>query len=181
MMITKMMNTHLSVRRLLLTMTALLIFSVTTATAQNNNEEQVITTTADDDNSTSSNHCDNIVIGDFTFLLVSASDPFDEVSFMGFGSSLPGDFDLYLTDNAWNGETFATTEGVVMLTTPPEGIPAGIVIGVGPAADVYQYGRDWQSVQGVFALSTEGEQVFLYCLNSQDMPRPLAAISYNGP
>jgi hypothetical protein len=118
-------------------------------------------------------------LGEFLFLLVSASDPFDEVSFFGF-EDLPGNLNLYLTDNAWNGNAFESNEGVMSLTTPSEGIPAGTTIGLGPSDTAYQYGKDWVSAQGVFALSTEGEQVFLYCLNQQQKPRPIAAISYNG-
>lgn len=137
----------------------------------------------DDDTPTATplanNDCDNLNLGDFTFLLVSASDPFDEISFFGF-DSLPGNLDLYLTDNAWNGESFETTEGILQLTTPPEGIPAGSTVGVGPAADVYQFGHQWTTVQGAFALSTHGDQVFLYCMASNNQPRPIAAISYNG-
>jgi hypothetical protein len=126
------------------------------------------------------NECDNITLGEFTFLLVSASDPFDEVSFFGF-EDLPGNMNLYLTDDAWNGDSFETAEGVMQLTTPPGGIPAGTPVGLGPADATYYYGKNWTSARGVFALSTEGEQVFLYCLNGQQQPRPIAAISYNGP
>ncbi len=126
------------------------------------------------------NDCDNITLGDFTFLLVSSSDPFDEISIFGF-EDLPGNLTLYLTDNAWDGQKFRTNEGVLQLTTPPEGIPAGVAIGVGPSDTVYQYANDWQSAQGTFSLSTEGEQVFLYCLSAYQTARPIAAISYNGP
>lgn len=134
----------------------------------------------DTNTTTFQNACDNITLGEFTFLLVSSSDPFDEVSFFGF-EDLPPNLDLYLTDNAWTGTAFQIDEGVMKLTTPPEGIPAATTVGLGPSDTAYQYGKDWQSVQGVFSLSTEGEQVFLYCLNSSSQPRPIAAISYNGP
>lgn len=134
------------------------------------------------------NDCDQLQLGDYVFLLVSSFDPFDEVSFFGF-ENLPGNLSLYLTDNAWTGgdadgggsSAFATNEGVLELKTPPEGIPAGTTVGVGPNEQTYLFGRDWVTVQGSFSLTPDGEQVFLYCLSSNQQPRPLAAISYNGP
>ncbi|KAG7369396.1 hypothetical protein IV203_032139 [Nitzschia inconspicua] len=157
-----------------------LILLVASSIYAQDDEMDVTATPTPSSTISSLNDCDNLTIGEFTFLLVSSSDPFDEISFFGF-QDLPGNLNLYLTDNAWTGDSFATAEGVMMLTTPPEGIPAGITVGLGPAETVYQYGRSWQSVQGVFALSTEGEQVFLYCLDGSNQPRPIAAISYNGP
>jgi hypothetical protein len=156
--------------------TAALLFPLLT-TAQDT--PSVSPTTVDANATNDTNDCDTLVIGDFTFLLVSSSDPFDELSFFGF-DSFPPSLDLYLTDNAWNGNSFQTTEGVLQLTTPPQGIPAGVTVGVGPASDVYQFGDQWNTVQGAFALSQEGDQVFLYCISSDSKPRPIAAISYHG-
>lgn len=130
------------------------------------------------------NDCDNITIGNIYFIFVSSVDP-DEVSLFGF-EDLPGNLDLYVTDNAWNGDSFETNEGILKLTTPPDrGIPAGVPFGVGPNGDAnggaYEFGTNWTSVQGVFSLSTDGEQVFLFCIGADKSARPLAAISYNGP
>lgn len=126
------------------------------------------------------NACDNITIGNFYFLSVNSIDSASEVSIFGF-EDLPPDLDLYLTDNAWTGESFATDEGIMVLTTPPQGIPAGMAFGLGPSTTAYQYGQDWMNAQGVFSLSTEGDQVFLFCISAQQVVRPVAAISYNGP
>jgi len=135
------------------------------------------------DLNTTFNDCDNLTLGNFLFILVSASDPFDELSIFAF-ENLPPGLELYLTDNAWNGQRFLTNEGVLKLTTPADGgIPAGTTFGYGPNAPTgaYLYGTDWTIDQGNFALSnTEGEQVFLFCFSSTNQPRPLAAISYNG-
>jgi hypothetical protein len=120
-------------------------------------------------------------LGNLFFLLVSSSDPFDEVSFFSF-DTIPGNMVLYLTDEAWNGTHFQNNEGTLKFTTPPEGIAAGVAFGMGPdTGGAYQYGSDWMIEYGVFALATEGEQVFLYCLSADQTPRPLTAISYNGP
>jgi hypothetical protein len=162
----------------LLSLSLSFFFTITKSSAQQPTEAP--SSSSSSSSSSLLNECDNITLGEITFLLVSASDPFDEVSFFGF-EDLPGNVNLYLTDNAWNGNTFEQTEGVMQLTTPPEGIPAGTPIGLGPSDLVYSYGTNWTSAQGIFALSTEGEQVFLYCLNGQQQPRPIAAISYNGP
>lgn len=111
---------------------------------------------------------------------MNSLDSADEVSLFGF-EDLPPGMDLYLTDNAWTGETFATNEGVMVMTTPSSGIPAGVAFGLGPSTSAYAHGQDWTNAQGVFSLSTEGEQVFLFCLSAARAARPIAAISYNGP
>jgi hypothetical protein len=126
------------------------------------------------------NACDNITIGSFYFLLANSINSADEVSVFGF-EDLPPNLDLYLTDNAWMGESFATNEGVLLLTTPATGIAAGSAFGFGPSTTAYRHGQDWTTAQGVFSLSTEGEQVFLFCHSAQKAARPIAAISYNGP
>jgi hypothetical protein len=127
------------------------------------------------------NSCDNITIGEYFFILISARDPFDELAIFGF-ENLPPSLDLYLTDNAWNGIEFLTNEGIVRLTTPEGGIPAGQAFGYGPNDNAYRHGRDWSVDQGTFSLSQEsGEQVFLFCISSLGRPRSIAAISYGGP
>lgn len=44
-----------------------------------------------------------------------------------------------------------------------------------------EYADQWVAVEGAFALSEEGEQVFLYCFGGNGNIVPLAALSYNGP
>ena len=61
---------------------------------------------------------------------------------------------------------------------PSEGIKAGTPFGYGPNVPM---GDKWEVVQGVFALSTLGEQIFLYCLDANGSPQPMTALSYNGP
>ena len=129
------------------------------------------------------NDCDKLTIGNFYFTFVNSIDP-DEVAIFGF-EDIPAGLELFLTDNAWNGIGFENNEGILQLTTPQGGIPAGTPFGYGPNGGVdgsgaYDYGNDWTEVASPFSLSQDGEQVFLFCLSGNDEARPIAAISYNG-
>ena len=64
---------------------------------------------------------------------------------------------------------------------PEGGISGGSIIGFGPELEGAIGSNDWIEVRNDFELSTEGEQIFLYCLAASDDPRPLNALSYNGP
>ena len=132
-----------------------------------------------------------------------------DVLLVGF-EDLPGGIDLFLTDKAWSATTqaFVTNdlvgEGTLKLRLHPDGgIPAGIAFGVGANLGVYNYGDEWRDyhVEGTrssttetidnnnsntnetyyFSLGEDGDQVFLYCLDSNRNARPLTGLSYNGP
>jgi hypothetical protein len=64
---------------------------------------------------------------------------------------------------------------------PKDGISGGSIIGFGPELEGAVGSNDWVEVRNNFELSTEGEQIFLYCIAASGDPRPLNALSYNGP
>ena len=64
------------------------------------------------------------------------------------------------------------------MTVPEGGLKGGGFFGYGPGMYL---GDNWTLIEGPFALSVEGEQVFLYCMSSTGDARPLNALSYNGP
>jgi len=129
-----------------------------------------------------------------------------EVIVMGF-EDIPGGLDLYLTDRAWSFQKNKFVEedikgdGILKLTTPAGvGIPGGVPFGVGDDTGMYQYGNDWidYKVNGTktktiydgnnndddmyyFDLGDDGDQVFLYCIDSNGNDRPITGLSYNGP
>ena len=92
--------------------------------------------------------------------------------------SLPGNFEIYLTDNAWTGGSFRTNEGTKKLTLPSTGVAAGTIFGYG---ENILYGEDWESVGGRFALSEDGDVIMIYTRRSEDDEVVhLGAFSYNG-
>ena len=155
--------------------------------------------------------CDTLTIGAYYFLQVNAWNKHvdgkarnarhGDVLLIGF-EDLPGGIDLFLTDKAWSATTqaFVTNdlagEGTLKLRLPLDGgIPAGIAFGVGADLGVYNYGDEWRDyhMEGTrssttetnetyyFSLGEDGDQVFLYCLDSNRNARPLTGLSYNGP
>jgi len=122
------------------------------------------------------NDCDKIEIGSAFFIFLNSVDPDEVVIFLL--EDFPGELDLYLTDNAWNGIEFQTDEGILKYTTPTAGLPGGTFFGFGPGVPK---GTEWKAIDGSFSLTPEGEQVFLYCYSADGFERPLTALSYNGP
>jgi hypothetical protein len=59
---------------------------------------------------------------------------------------------------------------------PSGGMLGGQVWGYGDPA--LEMSDRWEMIQGDFALSSEGEAVFLYCINGAGEQRPLLAFSY---
>jgi hypothetical protein len=57
------------------------------------------------------NDCDNIEIGSIYFYFINSVEP-DGVGFFLF-DDLPGNLELLLTDNAWNGLEFQNDEGTL--------------------------------------------------------------------
>jgi hypothetical protein len=70
---------------------------------------------------------------------------------------------------------------ILQLTVPEGGISGGSIIGFGPELEGTIGSNDWVEIRNGFELSIEGEQIFLYCLAASGDPRPLNALSYNGP
>ena len=63
------------------------------------------------------------------------------------------------------------------LTIPEDGWLAGNAFGYGDIALPFK--DEWQRTQGNFSLTTDnGEAIFLYCMSSTGMPKPLLAFSY---
>jgi endonuclease I len=58
-----------------------------------------------------SNECNELQPGDVFIYVVESDDP-DGVGFMAL-EDIPAGLDLFMTDNAWTGTTFLSTEGVV--------------------------------------------------------------------
>lgn len=154
----------------------------------------------------SGSDCDNLEIGSFYFLSVNlwpigptpkslfVKDPgrHGEVAIFPF-QDIPGGLDLYLTDRAWSHaeNSFVPNviedEGIVSHRTPPGGITAGIIFGMGNNALIDDTGEEWIDVNvetpGVetsqyFSLGEDGDQIFLYCVGSNGRDRPIAAFAY---
>jgi hypothetical protein len=121
---------------------------------------------------------------------------------------IPGGIDLFLTDKPWSSlinkfiEEDVVGEGILKLTTPvPNGIPSGVPFGLGFNDLLGNYNYDWidYKVNGTnpntnknantnddtnyyyFDLGDDGDQIFLYCIDSNGNDRPITGISYNGP
>ncbi|KAL3911914.1 MAG: hypothetical protein SGARI_001412 [Bacillariaceae sp.] len=125
------------------------------------------------------NLCDTAVFaGDVYFFLLNSMQE-NSIGMYTF-RELPASFDLYMTDDAWNGTAFVNDnpyrDGTVMLTIPDGGIPAGTPFGYQEAG--LSYSEEWESVSGDFSLTTDGEAVFLYCIQGDGEPKPLLAFSY---
>uniref|UniRef100_A0A7S4RXK8 Endonuclease I n=1 Tax=Ditylum brightwellii TaxID=49249 RepID=A0A7S4RXK8_9STRA len=107
--------------------------------------------------------CSGLSAGDVMVVTMNADNP-DVVALVAL-SNIPEGVDLYMTDNAWTGSTFRSNEGVLKLTIPAGGISAGTVFGYGDAN--LQYGNDWAKFAGSFALSSSGDTILVYCLESR--------------
>jgi hypothetical protein len=63
------------------------------------------------------------------------------------------------------------------MTTPEEGITAGSLFGYGPQADLNEL---WTKDQGTFSLGLDGDNIFLFCLDSMNKIRFLSAFTNAG-
>jgi len=59
--------------------------------------------------------CSELSPGDVFIYVVEADDP-DGIGFLAL-EDIPGGLDLYMTDNPWTGEAFASIEGIVKVST----------------------------------------------------------------
>lgn len=125
-----------------------------------------------------SSSCDDLQTGDVLFVAAFSDNP-DVVALVAL-EQLDESLDLYLTDNAWTDEQFRENEGVVRLSLLNP-IEAGTVFGYAPDStftdnDALLHSNDWVSESGSFALSADGDNVFLYCQQT-DGSHFLAALS----
>lgn len=62
----------------------------------------------------SSNYCSSLVPGDLYFYMVQSQIP-NQIGIVGF-ADMPGGLEIFLTDNAWTGESFQTNEGTLKVS-----------------------------------------------------------------
>ena len=125
-----------------------------------------------DTNTTSNNNDDLSKRGDVMVVAVNSINP-DMIAIVAL-NDLPGNLNLYMTDNAWTGSTTLTNEGTHMLTLPSSGVLAGTVFGYG---DNLRLGDEWQSVSVTFALAEKGDTVILF-IEVNGTIQHLSAFSY---
>mmetsp|Transcript_50339 Transcript_50339/g.56254 ORF Transcript_50339/g.56254 Transcript_50339/m.56254 type:complete len:523 (-) Transcript_50339:522-2090(-) len=92
---------------------------------------------------------------------------------------LPSGLTFHMTDNAYNGNSFASNEGTISLTLR-DTVPAGTIFGYG---EELLYGSSWISeVDKGFRLSTSGDTVIIYCTKTPEDTEYtyLSALSYSG-
>eukprot|EP00980_Cylindrotheca_fusiformis_P010933 scaffold2499_cov125-Cylindrotheca_fusiformis.AAC.24 len=124
------------------------------------------------------NPCSSMQAGDVQIIGVHTDAP-DEVALVAL-TDIPGGLELFLTDDAWTGNSFQESEGTVKLSVPSNGISQGEVFGFGPESSL-QYGSSWTSLSGSLSLSTQGDPVFVYCKPTDSSFNFLAAVSTSGP
>ena len=69
----------------------------------------------------------------------------------------------------------------LQFTIPDGGIKAGQAFGFGGGSP---FADQWEMLQeggGLFDLSVNGDQVFIYCLDADDLPNIVWGFNYNGP
>jgi len=99
------------------------------------------------------------------------SDNPDEVNMVALTDIAPN-VAIYLTDNFYDGEGIGSNEGIMKYVVPQPGISAGSIIS-------YTDGDNtWQKEKGNFALSTVGDNMFLYCERPSNDMRFLNGIIY---
>lgn len=78
---------------------------------------------------------------------------------------LPAGLVIHITDNAYDGNAFASNEGTISLTLP-KAIPAGTIFGYGEGL---LYGSSWISkTDKGFALSSSGDTIIVYYTTSEE-------------
>eukprot|EP00534_Pseudo-nitzschia_fraudulenta_P008538 CAMPEP_0201142556 /NCGR_PEP_ID=MMETSP0851-20130426/4189_1 /ASSEMBLY_ACC=CAM_ASM_000631 /TAXON_ID=183588 /ORGANISM="Pseudo-nitzschia fraudulenta, Strain WWA7" /LENGTH=514 /DNA_ID=CAMNT_0047416237 /DNA_START=139 /DNA_END=1680 /DNA_ORIENTATION=- len=99
--------------------------------------------------------------GDVMVVGVHSANP-DLVGLLAL-EDLPSGYVIYMTDNAYDGNSFASNEGIISLTLPGT-VKAGTLFGYG---EDLLYGSSWTSF-GSFALSTSGDTVLVYSTNNNE-------------
>ncbi|MGK3761322.1 MAG: endonuclease I [Bacillariaceae sp.] len=117
------------------------------------------------------------VSGDVMIIAVYSDNP-DLVALVTL-VDLPSGLTIHMTDNAYNGNSFASNEGTTSLTLPNK-VLAGTVFGYGEGL---LYGSSWISeIDKGFALSASGDTVIVYYTTISDGTDYtfLSALSYSG-
>ena len=112
-------------------------------------------------------------------IVAAQSDTPDIVALVAL-APLPAGLVIHLTDNAFDGTSFATNEGTTSLTLP-EVVSAGTVFGFGPNL---LYGDSWNSeLDKGFSLAAAGDTIIVYCTETIEAQEKtyLSALSYSGP
>ncbi|KAL3910356.1 MAG: hypothetical protein SGILL_007724 [Bacillariaceae sp.] len=120
--------------------------------------------------------------GDIMITAVHSDDP-DLVELVAL-ADLKAGLQIHVTDNAWDGEAFATNEGTVTLTLPDD-VSAGTVFGYG---DNLLYGDMWDAKNDPgFALAAAGDTVIVWYSTGASTAEGdssafgyLSALSFNG-
>lgn len=126
------------------------------------------------------NNCDSYDEGDFViWLMNSGEDP--TLGFYSFAPMEAG-FELYVTDNPYDGEKFLEqgldVEGTIKFTAPANGLRGGTLFGYGD--EDFPLVNLFETVEGNFTPSVEGEPLFIYCLAGGGDQRPLTVFNYGG-
>jgi len=121
------------------------------------------------------NACSFLRPGDLPIVLFNSDDP-DQIIFYAL-ADLEADVEfLFVTDNAWNGSALFDNEGTYRFSIPEKGVAAGESFGFGENSSLSE---NWE-LFGDFELDTDGDQVFIYCLDADNLPNFLWGLSYNG-
>jgi len=106
------------------------------------------------------------------------TDPFDQLVFLPLADIDEAIEKLYVTDRAWDGNsTFGTDEGTLVYTMAGD-IQASQVFGFG-----VQYPDDkgsWDYLDAFDLSSSFGDNILVYCLDVNEEPHFLSALTYNG-
>lgn len=112
------------------------------------------TNTDNIDNTSFNTTCPNV--GSILFVAVNTDNP-DDIALVTL-ANLSAGTTLYVTDNAFDGESLASNEGVQSLHISNNVLAGTVLVGLDP----------WENVRGSLALSASGETLLLYCLDEND-------------
>jgi len=117
----------------------------------------------------------NLSAGDIMLTGVSSNNP--DIVVMVAMKNIPVGSEIFMTDNAWTGDKFKTNEGIQKLILSAS-ISSGTIFGFGDSR--LQFSNLWKSESGVFALSTRGDNIFLYCVAEETGTKvPITGLIYN--
>lgn len=123
------------------------------------------------------NSCSFLEPGDVQIWAIESDNP-DNIGFMALADLEPG-LELFITDNAWTGSGFSSREGVVRFDVPDGGIKMGEIFGYGRSYGA-NFTDSWFPVEGMFDINVEGDTLIVYCELSNEIPKPILAMSLFG-
>lgn len=157
--------------------------SNSTAMPTNTNDTDIMTNSTVEDTTNSTepsepNECRELEPGVVQVFMMN-SDPTDQIAFFPVAEIGQGVGKLYVTDNAWDGNSsFVTEEGTLEYTIGEGGLAAGTVFAYGLS---FPGDKGAWEYTGSFDLSTSvPDNVLIYCLDENDVPHFLLALTYNG-